>query len=56
MSLEDLGQYALAEDSFRIGNSASREMLRVTYRSFEATVADTAKDPSTVQKALRARI
>jgi len=48
------GQHALPAESFRIDNSSSREVLAVTYRSFETTVVDTARNLMEVAKALGA--
>ncbi|KIW33782.1 uncharacterized protein PV07_00606 [Cladophialophora immunda] len=49
------GQHALPAGSFKIDNSSSREVLGVTYRSFETTVADTARNLLEVEKALSAK-
>ena len=49
------GQHALPAGSFKIDNSASREVLGVTYRPFETTVVETARSLLQIEKELSAK-
>ncbi|KAJ9602927.1 Glycine-rich RNA-binding protein 2, mitochondrial [Cladophialophora chaetospira] len=49
------GQHDLPAGSFKIDNSASREVLGMTYRSFETTVTDTARNLLELEKELSAK-
>ncbi|EXJ75141.1 uncharacterized protein A1O5_01837 [Cladophialophora psammophila CBS 110553] len=49
------GQHALPAGSFKIDNWSSQKELGVTYRPFETTVADTARNLLEMEKALTAK-